>query len=465
MRAIGIVAGLVSLAAGVAQAQTVTRLEDAHHVPYYDVALSVHTAGRVRFAEISPDPRPDWCPAPKAAPVSSSQKRRKVEVPDIVLPCMPPADYVPPPIYPAYAYGWPGVYFESRFSGDEVVVRLDDATSDLELLVDGSPIQRFSKPGQAVYDVTGLKPGDHTVRLERLNEDLQTGGVFGGFYIPVGSEFLLRQSPPPEPHSAGKALLLQRRQRRIEFIGDSYLSGYGTTSTKRTCTPDEIHATTDTQLAWGALTARHYDADYQVNATSGIGMVRNYDGIPGAVMPERYGKDLMAVSVEIHAYQTLTASASTEGPMLRPYGALDGRHPDNWQPQIIVIALGDNDFATPVKPGERWADISALRGDFITSYLAFLRALRARNPQATFVLVDYGEPELIPDLKAIAAIAKVRGDGRILTWSTGTGFEQTGCDWHLSVNDHKRIAAGLEGVIDSQFGIWGGGGDRPRTMH
>jgi hypothetical protein len=25
----------------------------------------------------------------------------------------------------------------------------------------------------------------------------------------------------------------------------------------------------------------------------------------------------------------------------------------NWQPQIIVIALGDNDFVADVKPGEK----------------------------------------------------------------------------------------------------------------
>ncbi len=455
MRTIGLMATAVFLMADFAQAQTVTKLDDSRHVPYYDEALPVYTAGRVRFGEISPDPRPDWCPAPKPPPVPSLQTDKDGKpVPVVVLPCNPPADYVPPPMYPAYAYGWPGVYFESRFSGDEVLVRLDDATSDLELLIDGVAVQHFSKPGQAVYDITGLKPGDHTVRLERLNEDLQTGGAFGGFYIPVGSEFLTRKSPPPAPHTAGKVLPPRPRRRWIEFIGDSYLSGYGTTSASRTCTPEEIHATTNTQLAWGALTARHYDADYQINATSGIGIVRNYDGSPGALMPDRYSQDLMAVQVEIHSYQTLTASTSTEGGAFRPYGVLDGGHPGDWQPQIIVIALGDNDFATPVKPGEYWADMSALRSDFVARYLAFLKTLRTRNPRATFILVDYGEPELIPDLATIAAKARADGDNRVLTWSAGNHFEQTGCDWHLNVNDHKRIASDLEAFIDAHPGLW-----------
>lgn len=441
---------LLGLVASPAQAQTVTKLEDGRHVPYFDTALPVYTAGRVRFSEISADPRPDWCPASNSPPPS----RKKKNLPPEPVLCMPPMDWTPPPMYPDFAYGWPGVYFESRFSGDEVVMRLDDAVSDLELLIDGKPVKRFSKPGEAIYEITGLKTGEHTVRLQRLSEDTKAGGSFGGFYVPTGSTWLGRETPPPAPHSAEKALTPQKRDRRIEFIGDSYLSGYGATSTKPTCSPDEIHSTTNTQLAWGALAAHYYDADYQINATSGIGVVRNYGGSSGAVMPERYDHDLMQVAVLVHSYETLTSSELTEADTVRPYGILNGSAPDTWQPQIIIVALGDNDFATPLKPGEPWTTISSLRGKFIEGYAVFLKALRERNPKATLILVDYGETELIPDLRSIAALAKARGDDRVLTWSAGTKFEQTGCDWHLNENDHKRIAAGLEAFIDSHPGIW-----------
>lgn len=450
MRALLGLVGLLGLTAYGAQAQTVTRLEDSRHVPYFDTPLPVYTAGRVRFSEISADPAPDWCPAPK--PSSTSKKRKNLQ-PEPVL-CIPPMDWTEPPMYPDFAYGWPGVYFESRFSGDEVVMRLDDATSDLELLIDGEPLKRFSKPGEAIYDITGLKTGEHTVRLERLSEDIDAGGSFGGFYVPTGSIWRSRETPPPAPHRVGKALTPPKRARQIEFIGDSYLSGYGATSTKRTCTPDEIHASTNTQLAWGALTADHYDADYEINATSGIGVVRNYGGSPGIVMPERYDSDLMRVGVLVHSYETLTSSDMTEAASHRPYGILNGSASDIWQPQIVVVALGDNDFATPLRPGEPWATTPDLRGKFIESYLAFLKALRARNPKATLILADYGEPELIPDLKAIAALAKTRGDDRVYTWSAGTEFERTGCDWHLSEGDHRGIAARLEAFIDAQPGIW-----------
>ena len=449
MRAGMILAGLAWLAAGAAQAQTVTvtvtRL-DGRDVPYYDWPLPVHAAGRVRYEQMNAYPDTS-CPPPQV------KKGGRQTIPPDVL-CDRGPDWTPPKTYPFLAYGWPGVYFEARFSGDEVVVRLDDPVSDLELLIDGQPVQRFSRPGQAVYDVTGLTSGAHLVRLERLSEDLTTGGVFGGFFIPEGEVSIGTHYPPPEPHHQGEALPPPHRGRAIEFIGDSYLTGYGVHSPKHDCTPEDLHANTDTQVAWGALVAHHYDADYQINATSGIGMVRNYDGGAGPVMPDRYASDLMGDAVTMHVNKAVTVSPLTIENAAVPFGDRDGGYLEVLHPQIIVIGLGDNDFATPVKPGEKWADQAALRGDFITTYLTFLKNLRARNPHAMIILMDYGEPELIPDIQAIVAMSKARGDGNVIAWSAGAGFEQSGCDWHLSPHDHERIAAGIEAVIDAQPDVW-----------
>jgi hypothetical protein len=55
--------------------------------------------------------------------------------------------------------------------------------SFLKLFVDGAPVARFSKPGQAIFEVKDLAVGQHSVRLERINEDLATGGAFFGIYF------------------------------------------------------------------------------------------------------------------------------------------------------------------------------------------------------------------------------------------------------------------------------------------
>src|SRR5207237_1246644 len=70
---------------------------------------------------------------------------------------------------------------------------------------------------------------------------------------------------------------LRHRRRAIEFIGDSHTVGYGNTSPGRACTEDQVWATTDTSRGIAPLTAARYAADYQVNAISGRGVVRNYN--------------------------------------------------------------------------------------------------------------------------------------------------------------------------------------------
>ena len=313
-----------------------------------------------------------------------------------------------------YTHQWPGAYFEGAFDGKVLTLRFADNVNIYRLSIDDQVATTINKPGNSEYRIDNLKNGTHTVRLDTLTESVAAPGSFEGFYIPPNETAL----PPPPTHS-----------NQIEIIGDSYAAGYGTLSAKHECTQDEIHDTTDTQQAFGPLLAKHYDADYQINAVSGIGMVRNYDGSNGPVIPD------------IYPYTLFDKSVSYNDP--------------SWQPQVVVIALGDNDFATPVKTGEKWADAAALRADFIATYVTFVKGVRAKNARATFILMDYNEDTLPATLAEIAAELKAQGETRVLLYHPGGGpFEQTGCDWHLSLNDHKRLASGLEAFIDAQSDIW-----------
>src|SRR5690606_16277784 len=87
-------------------------------------------------------------------------------------------------------------------------------------------------------------------------------GRFLGFYTPAKNH----------------ALAGPKRKRSIEFIGDSFTVGYGNTSPSQECSNEEVYATTNSQLAFGPLVAKHFNADYQINASSGFGIVRNYNG-------------------------------------------------------------------------------------------------------------------------------------------------------------------------------------------
>ncbi len=319
------------------------------------------------------------------------------------------------PYWDARQYQWPGTYFEGRFNGGTVFLKFDDSANILQISVDGQTVATLNKPGLREYKISGLKATAHVVRVERLTETQDAVGAFLGFAVPPGGKAL----PAPAP-----------RARQIEFIGDSYTSGYGNTSTKRECTQDEVWATTDTQQAFGPQTAKHYKADYQINSFSGIGIVRGYDGGKGPQMPARYAFSLL------------------DGPALYS--------DTSWNPQIVVIALGGNDFSTPVHANEKWTTQEELRADYIASYVAFVKQVRATHPTASFVLMAYGEDEVIADTAEVMKRLNAGGETRVATFSVGKGFELTGCDWHLNLNDDKRITDSLIGYFDAHPDLWQG---------
>ncbi|MCW3846301.1 GDSL-type esterase/lipase family protein [Sphingomonas sp. LB-2] len=301
-------------------------------------------------------------------------------------------------------FGWPAIYFEQRFKGTGVVATVQTETEIFRLYVDGKD-RGTIRPGALTLGVKGLPQGEHVVRLEKLTESQSGGAVFGGFKFD------------------GVPLATPHRARRIEFIGDSHSAGYGNTSTSRTCTQKEIHDTTDTQQAFGPLVAKRFDADYRVNAYSGAGIVRNYNGVaPQQNLPVLYAR-------AIPGEEASTANDA------------------GWQPQLIVIKLGSNDFSTPLHAGEKWADQAALHADYRASYSRFLAMLIARHPKAHFLLMAH-DP-FIEDVRAVAAAA-----GRDIPVIRTVDMELTGCDWHPSLKDDRTVADQIEKAIGGIKGLW-----------
>lgn len=315
------------------------------------------------------------------------------------------------------SFQWPGTYIEAEFGGPEILIRFDNTTDAFTVLIDGETAAKVIKPGDKVYRLSGLAQGWHRLRIEKNDESQDTVGTFGNMWIGPNEDF---RWPAP-------------RTRQIEFIGDSYTAGYGNTSPKRECTQDEIWATTDTQQAFGPLTAKHYNADYQINAYSGIGIVRNYNGVaPKRNMPLLY------------------RSALIEDETVHPYNN------PQWNPAIVVIALGGNDFSTPVHAGEKWASEDALTNDYIESYVAFVQQVRASHPDARFIMMDYGEDRVVAAIAEVIKRLNAAGETRVAALDVGSGFALTGCDWHLNTTDDKRISDSLIEYIDAHPELWQG---------
>ncbi|WKL57655.1 GDSL-type esterase/lipase family protein [Asticcacaulis sp. ZE23SCel15] len=313
------------------------------------------------------------------------------------------------------AYQWPGTYFEGAYKGRRIDIGWDPFNI-WNVYIDGEFVMKTDPAADSATVIVHKDAGLHTIRMAKANESQNKNSSFIGPIL---------AAPEPLPAPAP-------RERQIEFIGDSDMVGYGNTSTKRECTKAEVFETTDSQQAYPAQVARTYNADFQLNAYSGIGIVRNYDGTePDRPMPVLYPRMLF------------------DDPT--PYDR------KNWTPQVIVVALGGNDFSTPLKPGEKWKDVAALRTDWETTFVKFLSDIRAQNPDTFLIMgaLETFNADYLAATKSVLAARKVAGDARI-DLVTYPQLELTACDWHPSLNDHKTMKNIVEAFIDQQPDIWQG---------
>jgi lysophospholipase L1-like esterase len=312
-------------------------------------------------------------------------------------------------------YTWPGICFEGRFRGSGVGIALDDSDNDYDVQIDGTTHATLVTPGRTVSWVDGLSDTEHRVRLVKRTESPWAAGRFGGFVAAPKGAIL------PGPRA---------RSRQIEFIGDSFTAGYGNVSGTRDCSGNGgVNRNSNADLAFGALTARRLDADYQINAFSGRGMVRNYNGSsPEADFRTYYDRALLNVDGDIW------------------------RNPGSWRPQVVVVGLGINDFSTPLNPGERWKTEDELVAAYESAYQGFLDKLRARYGPKAFIVVSATRVDTTTAFaRTTLRIVQERnrqGDDRVRhLYYDAPGLDYLGCDWHPSLNDHRIISGLLDDFL------------------
>ncbi len=298
-------------------------------------------------------------------------------------------------------YSWPGVYFEGRVRGTGVGIVLNDSAADYDVQIDGATVTTLVTPGDTTHWINGLQDREHTVRLVKRNDTPGDISTFGGFVAAPGGAVLSKPAA---------------RSRQIEFIGDSLTVGYGNLSTSRTCTWDQLKRNTNSDVSYGALTARQLNADYQINGYSGRGMVRNFDGGDADVTYRTfYDRALQSVSGDVW------------------------QNPGTWRPQVVVVNLGTNDFSTAVNPGEPWTPDSLAAG-YRSAYGDFLQKLRAQYGTGT-TIVAVGASRYAGHVQQVVKARNDAGDSGVRYWFLDdSGLDFLGCDWHYSAHDDRLIA-------------------------
>jgi lysophospholipase L1-like esterase len=324
----------------------------------------------------------------------------------------------------SYTHQWPGVYFDAAFNGTSLALKFADKYNEYRLFVDGGAALVIKQVGTSDMTVTGLSAGSHRIRLEKVTESIGLTGAFQGFFVPASI-------------NTGT---IQGRKRQIEFIGDSNMTGYGLRSKTRTCTQEQIRLLSDTQSSYPALTAKYFGADYQVNAASGRGMVRNYNGFsPEIALPKVYPSALMDSA--------------------KPYKDA------TWKPQITFIALGENDFATPLNPGETWRTGPDLFKSYVIGFKGLLSQIHVRNPNTSLVIWwpalysfdQIGTTAIVAGQKSVLAAAKSAGFKSVEYIPVkDLGLAATACDYHASASDHQKLKLWLVTYLNAHPKLWQG---------
>jgi hypothetical protein len=305
---------------------------------------------------------------------------------------------------------WGGTSLTARFTGTSLGVRLLDlgkleeaAPNRFRFSVDGAPFRDlYVGEGPLLYRLAeGLPPGEHTLRLEKETEPaVGETQVLG---LELDPEARLLPAPP-------------RLERRLEFIGDSGLTGFGIEGKNAQCTFNA-----ETQRAsrtWGALVAEAVGAEAVFVAFAGKGAIINYGDDPTPPLPQLYPRTLPH----------------------REDGPWDF---SSWTPDAVFIQLGANDFWKE-NPGQRFRE----------AYDALVADIRGHYPQAHIICVvgsglDDASPKdvfartrLREVLTGLVNARNQRGDARVhfVEVEANREDEGRGCLWHPSLKTHQRTA-------------------------
>jgi lysophospholipase L1-like esterase len=313
------------------------------------------------------------------------------------------------------SFGASGVSFFVRFSGPRLEVDLSDEFRDggsynwFTVIVNGEESHRFrTVKGVSRYTlVDDAGEGQHNVILIKATEGANGRNSVSAFYA---EEF---HQAPALP------------QKRIEFIGDSITCGMGADEREIPCGQAEWMDQHTTWNNYAVQVARELGAQYMLTAVSGMGMHRNWS-TPGPIMPDRY------------------ASVYSD-----PMDSSTRWDHSRYQADVVLVALGTNDFSDGDKPDPRPAPVES---EFKHEYRRFLNHLRNVYPDAQILLLnspileEHKNEILSTWLHDLKAEFHQGGDTSIDVFEFTKRYP-SGCTGHPSLEEHKQISVELTSVL------------------
>jgi len=320
--------------------------------------------------------------------------------------------WVPEPSGKGMRCAWSGSYVTARFKGTGISARIKDEGFNLfQVIIDGE-IKKVLKTdkakGEALYVLAdNLSDGQHDISIHRRTEAKVGEALFVGFE-PTGR--MLPTPPAPE--------------RRIETIGDSISTGYGNEGPGAAC--GYVNSEQNEYLTYGAIAARNLNADHTTIAWSGKTLHE---------MKEYFDKSL---------------------PAREPAASAPKWDFSQYQPQVVVVNVGTNNFAL-VDPGE---------ARFVRLYHELIASVRGAYPKAFLVLAlgsmltniyPEGHNNLTQARKYMkVAVQKLKDAGdtnlEFLEFPEQNHADGLGCGFHPSLKTHKLMSDRLTAFVKEHMG-------------
>jgi len=315
------------------------------------------------------------------------------------------------------SFDWPGVYITCAFDGTSCRAVLK-GKNIFDINIDGREVKtiEINAEKDTFLLADGLKKCRHELRIVKRTESNDRISTFYGIIIDDKAE--ISKSAVKYSH-------------RIEFIGDSYTAGFGNVHPVRECLPDKcdslMYSTTNTAKSFGALIASRFNSDYQINAISGKGLIRNYNGMDN-------GKEFL------FCYERTLQSGINNT-------QISSAHYDLtlWHPEVIVIGIGINDF----QADPPYSDTVK----FDSAYTQFIKMLQTKHPGVLIICCAtqvWPTKALIPRVKSI--VEKINAPGKKNVFYYEFQTENTALFGHPSIKDHELIAKDLGVLIGTVTG-------------
>lgn len=309
-------------------------------------------------------------------------------------------------------FDWSGVQIRTRFEGTSCSIKLKDGNNDYNVFIDGKLHKIFQTTADTIYVLAnGLPDKVHSLLITKRTEALFGIGTFEGFILDGGKDLV-------------ESFEIIKRKRKIEFVGDSYFTGFGADGNSSDCLFSR--ETENSYLSFGPQLARKLNADYSIVAISGVGVTKNY------------GDSLRTSEYPLPYYYERTCMNDS---LLWNFSG--------WQPDVVVVRLGRNDY---------WQKPHPKREMFRSAYLKFIKEIRKHYPKAQIFALCFPfrkDPHCDYINSVVNELRSKNKDKYVHFIKVDIKFNPDrdfGCEKHPNRFGHKKIADFLEPIIRKEMG-------------